>query len=196
MIQSIGITGSIASGKSSIVRFLEILEFPVFKADISGREVLQSAETIKQVKQHFGLEIMNAENIDRKKLANIVFKDKNKLKILNSIVHPAVVKSYQNWKSNQKSTLVFHESAVIFEYQLEYLFNKIICVYAPEELCLKRAIKRDQTSLEDIKNRLKNQLNPEQKCKRADFIILNDEKTAIIPQVFSIIEKLQVIEKE
>lgn len=192
MIQSIGITGSIASGKSSLVRFLEILEFPVFKADIAGREILQLPKIIEQIKVHFGLEIMNAENIDRKKLANIVFQDKNKLKILNSIIHPAVIESYQKWKSNQKSTLVFHESAIIFEHQLEYLFDKIICVYAPEKLCLQRAIKRDQTSIEEIKNKLKNQLNPEEKCKKADFIVQNDDKTAIIPQVLSILEKLQI----
>ncbi|MDY0217561.1 MAG: dephospho-CoA kinase [Bacteroidales bacterium] len=191
MIKSIGITGSIASGKSSIVRFLEILEFPVFNADLAGRELLQSPQIIKQITVHFGLEVMNGKNIDRKKLANIVFQDEKKLKTLNSIIHPAVIESFLKWKSNQKSTLVFHESAIIFEHQLEYLFDKIICVYAPEELCLQRAMKRDQASIEEINNRLKNQLNPEEKCKRADFTILNDEKTAIIPQVLSIVEKIQ-----
>lgn len=195
-MQSIGITGSIASGKSSIVRFIELLGFPVFKADTAGREVLQSPQIIKQIKVHFGLEIMDGENIDRKKLANIVFQNENKLKILNAIVHPAVIESYQNWKNNQKSTLVFHESAIIFEHQLEHLFDKTICVYAPEELCIQRAIKRDQTSIEEVKDRLKNQLDPEEKCRKADFTILNDEKIAIIPQVLSIVEKIQKTEKE
>lgn len=191
-MQSIGITGSIASGKSSIVRFIELLGFPVFKADTAGREVLQSPQIIKQIKVHFGLEIMDGENIDRKKLANIVFQNENKLKILNAIVHPAVIESYQKWKSNQKSALVFHESAIIFEHHLEYLFDKIICVYAPEKLCLQRAMKRDQTSIEEIKNKLKNQLKPEEKCKKADFIVQNDDETAIIPQILSILEKLQI----
>ncbi|MDD2412970.1 MAG: dephospho-CoA kinase, partial [Bacteroidales bacterium] len=97
MIKSIGITGSIASGKSSIVRFLEILEFPVFNADLAGRELLQSPQIIKQITVHFGLEIMNGENIDRKKLANIVFQDEKQLKTLNSIIHPAVIESFLKW---------------------------------------------------------------------------------------------------
>ncbi len=187
---SVGLTGSLASGKSLVAKLIETIGYPVFNADNEGRKLLEIPQIVENLASYFGHEILVESKIDRKKLGEIVFNNKTKLNYLNSIIHPAIIESYIQWKKIQKSNLVFHESALIFEHHLEFLFDSIICVEALEELCIQRALLRDHLTLAEIKNRLKNQISTEEKCKKADFIIINDNNTAIIPQVLSIIKKL------
>jgi dephospho-CoA kinase len=190
-MKSVGLTGTMASGKSHIAQLIEVLGYPVFNADKEGRRILESKDISSQLLQYFGNQIFTNEQLDRKKLANIVFSNKNELNYLNSIIHPAVIENYKQWANNQISEIVFHESAIIFEHQLEHLFDATICVFAPIETCIQRAIKRDKISKEEVIKRLKNQLSPEEKCKKSDFIIINDDTNAIIPQMITIINKIK-----
>lgn len=184
----VAITGNIGSGKTIVSKIFEVLGIPVFHADVEARLLYFQEEVKWQVRQHFGESAFTGTNeVDTKKLAEIIFNDKNKLELINNIIHPLVFEKYQQWLS-QYSELPYtlHESAIVFENKLEVRYDFIIAVSAPQEVRLERIIERDKVSEEAIKARMANQMNEEEKNRRANFVIINDGKQLLIPQVLKI----------
>ncbi|POY36111.1 dephospho-CoA kinase [Solitalea longa] len=183
---NVGITGGIGSGKSTVVKIFEQLGIPVFIADTEAKRIMVEDETlVNGIKQHFGESVYFEDgSLNRKLLAEMVFNNAEKLALLNSMVHPAVFRAFDKWsKQYQYKPYLLKEAALLFE-SGSYKQNDInILVTAPEELRIKRVMTRDGSSENEVKSRIKNQLNEEEKVKLADFIILNDESKAIIPQV-------------
>ena len=137
----IGLTGGIGSGKSTIANYLFSLGYPVYIADDAGRKVMQEQEVLDAIKEKFGLEIFENNQLNRAKLAQIVFNDPVQLKALNAIVHPAVRKDFKNWLTqHQESNLVFYESAILFESGSYTDFDNIITVTAPIETRISRVL--------------------------------------------------------
>ena len=113
---------------------------------------------------------------------------------LNAIVHPEVAKQYDNWlKSKSKSKLVAKEAAILFESGSYAQMDKIISVYAPKELRIKRAMLRDKVTREEVIMRMKKQLSEKEKMKRSDFVLLNNEKKLLLPQIVSVLKKLNYL---
>jgi dephospho-CoA kinase len=191
-MQKIGLTGNIGSGKSLAAKVFEQLKVPVFYADTDGKKVLEDAWIIGLIKKEFGSGIMTGSEIDRKKLAQIVFADKAKLAFLNSIIHPAVRAQFNNW-TEQKGDFpyIIYEAAILYESGHFKAMDKIIVVAAGEELRIKRVMQRDQVSREDVIKRMANQWPEEKKIALADFVIGNNESTLVIPQVLAIDQKLK-----
>lgn len=184
----VAITGNIGSGKTIVSKIFEVLGIPVFHADVEARLLYFQEEVKWQVRQHFGESAFTGTNeVDTKKLAEIIFNDKNKLELINNIIHPLVFEKYQQWLS-QYSELPYtlHESAIVFENKLEVRYDFIIAVSAPQEVRLERIIERDKVSEEAVKARMANQMNEEEKNRRANFVIINDGKQLLIPQVLKI----------
>ncbi|MCO4291479.1 dephospho-CoA kinase [Solitalea sp. MAHUQ-68] len=185
----IGITGGIGSGKSTVVKIFEQLGVPAFIADIEAKKVMvEDATLITGLKQNFGDQVyFDDGTLNRKLLADIVFNNPEKLATLNSLVHPAVFRSFDRWSlSFHKKPYLLKEAALLFEsgsYQ-QNDFN--ILVTAPEDLRINRVMQRDGSSEDEVKSRIKNQFSEEEKLKLADYIILNDEKKALIPQVLTL----------
>ena len=191
MIQ-IGITGGIGSGKTTVCKLLEYFQIPVFYADEEAKKLLHRPDIIVRLQNYFGDELLNKTGeIDRKKLSEWVFSDGEKLSFLNSIIHPEVAKIYKEWllKNNDKM-LVAKEAAILFESKNNLGLDKIITVYAPLELRIKRTMQRSNMSRAEVLGRIKNQLSEEEKIKNSDFVIYNDEQKNIVPQLLSIFEKL------
>ena len=189
----VGITGGIGSGKTTVCKIFELLDVPVYYADDEAKKILDSNEEIKlQISNTFGSEIINAEGkIDKKKLASFVFNDKEKLEKLNSIIHPAVREHFENWAkqhSSQKYTL--KEAAILFESGANKLVDKVITVTAPLELRINRAMKRDRITREQVEQRISKQISDEEKLKRSQFVIHNDENQLLIPQILNIHHQL------
>jgi dephospho-CoA kinase len=192
-MKRIGITGGIGSGKTIISEIFKSLGIPVFSADLQGRALMESdEEVIRCIKKEFGEELYDQRlQLNRKKLAGMVFSDNERLKALNAIVHPAVGKSFNNWiKLNQGKKFVLKESAILFETGLNKELDQIITVYAPKELRITRVMKRDQLSREEIEKRISSQMPDEEKIKLSDYIIFNDEQRLVIPQVIEIYNAL------
>jgi len=184
----IGLTGNIGSGKTLVSRIFNTLGIGVFNADIETKN-LYFENTIKDdLCKMFGHNILNNNNIvDLKKLGNIVFNDKSKLAELTSYIHPKVVSKYDAWTKTQiGKPFCIHESAIIFEYSLENKFDKIICVSAPYGLRLQRVLKRDKSKRPEVEIKMKNQLDEKIKVVKSDYVIINDGKEFIIPQVVEI----------
>lgn len=189
---TVGITGGIGSGKSTICRIFEVMEVPVFNADAEARRLQNEDPNIRSsMISLFGNEVYNDDGLNRKLVAELVFNNKFLLDQLNNIIHPATLVAFEKWKQDYSSNrYVIKEAAILFESKSNIGLDKIIVVSAPEELKIERIIKRDNISREQIISRMNNQLTEEERIAKADFVIVNDEKSAIIPQVIAVHEKL------
>ncbi|HEY0030911.1 MAG TPA: dephospho-CoA kinase [Bacteroidia bacterium] len=187
----IGITGGIGSGKSTVCRVFELLGIPVYYADTESKKLLSDAIVKAAILKLFGNSVLDEQkNIDRRKIAAQVFNDTAALENLNAILHPAVGIHFENWLKKQHSPYVIKEAAILFESGAYKQVDQVIAVTAPLELKLKRTINRDKVSREEVLQRMNHQMSDEEKIKRSQFVINNDEKELLIPQVLEIHYKL------
>lgn len=188
----IGITGGIGSGKSVICKLIETLGFPVYYSDNRAKELINNSPTIINfLKEKYGKDIYINKKINKKKFASIIFNSKEELKIVNSIIHPEVAKDFTNWATEQKSKIVFQESALIFESRIENRFDYIIGVIAKHKTRVVRVINRETCTIEDVEERIKNQLSQDIIIEKSDFIIKNENNHPILPQLLNILENIK-----
>lgn len=194
----VGLTGGIGSGKTIVSEVFKNIGIPVYNSDIEAKILMNTdSDIINKLKMIFGYDIYNSENqLDRKKLADLIFNNKDKLNTVNSIVHPPVKKHFQIWISKQNSLYVIKEAAILFESGTYKYVDKIITVSSPLSLRIKRLILRDNSNKEKIMERIKNQLNDEYKIKNSDFVINNNNEELILPQILSIHNNLLNILKK
>ena len=191
-MRKVAITGNIGSGKSIVTQIFQSLAVPVFIADIEAKKLYSLPDVQKEVKELFGDQMYSADGmIDKQALANVIFNDKTSLAKVNNIIHPRTLEQYKLWlKDFADLPYTLHESAILFENKLEHHFDNIINVYAPFNLRLKRIIERDKVAEESIIERMKNQMSDDEKNKLAEFVIINDGESFLIPQVMEIHEQL------
>ncbi len=189
----IGITGGIGSGKSTVCRVFELLGAPVFEADKVGKELLDTNQNLKSEIIHlFGEEIYTANgNLNRKKLAGIIFNDEVQLERVNALIHPAVKNEFMNWAEKQQNTYLIHEAAILFESGFHKLTDFTILVTAPEQQRVQRVMNRDAASENQIRERMAKQWADEKKEKMATVVLKNDNKNLILPQIIEIDKKLR-----
>lgn len=199
MGQIIGITGGIASGKSSVSLYLQELGFTIIDADLASRAVVEPGEeAFHQVVRAFGENILLADGtIDRAKLGSIIFHDQEKRLLLNSIVHPAVRK-WMRLKTEEalaagKET-VFMDIPLLFESKLTYMVEKTLLIYADERVQLERLMNRNGLSEAEALARIHSQMPLADKKALADAIIDNNgELTETKKQVRTILNDWHVI---
>ena len=192
-IKRIGLTGGIGSGKSTVAKLFELLQIPVYYADERAKYLMHHhSEVRKAIIALFGEAAYDEQQqLNRSYIASKAFTDKSLLTKLNEIVHPAVFADLEAWYFKQNSPYVIKEAALIFETIMHQQLDKIIVVTAPEELRIQRLQKRDQSSIEQIKQRMANQLPEAEKLAKADFVVYNDETQFLITQVLAIDEVLR-----
>ena len=189
----VGVTGGIGSGKSTVSRFFSALGVPVYDSDQRAKSLMQHDDSIKsKIKIEFGDNAYHKNELNRSYLAEIVFKNESKLKQLNAIVHPVVKTDFINWLSqNSNAKLIIKEAAIMIESGAYKDLDKLIVVNASRNQKIKWIKLRDQLSLDDIENRIQNQLSDEIRNQYADFIIENNSgKMELKQQVLSIYNKL------
>lgn len=187
MVVKVGITGGIGSGKSTVARIFAVLGVPVYYADDASKRLMNSDATlIEAITRHFGVETYINGVLNRSFLAAQVFNDKEKLELLNSLVHPATIRDADNWLNAQHAPYVIKEAALLFESGSYAALDYVIGVSAPYNLRLKRTQTRDQATEEQIIARMDRQINENIKMKLCDFIVYNDEAQLLIPQVLQL----------
>lgn len=191
-MRKVGLTGNIGSGKTTVCRLFELLGVPVYYADKRAREITHTPQVLEQILKAFGPQVFDKEMVlNRKKLAEIVFGDKEKLSFLNSLIHPRVYKDYQDWLLNISGhQYCIQESAIMFETGHNKNFDTIIVVSAQREQRIQRVCERDNVSREAVEQRIDNQMDQQMLIKMADFVISNDNNVALIPQVLKVNEIL------
>lgn len=183
----IGLTGGIGSGKSTVAKIFEVLGIPVYYADTEAKRLMNSNEKIKEsLRQHFGEATYKNEDLDRKYLADIVFNNPEKLELLNALIHPVTIKDAEEWMQRQAAPYSIKEAALLFESGAAENLDFVIGVYAPQALRIKRVMKRDNLSQDEIVKRINRQVNEEMKMKLCDFVITNNEQELLIPQVLKL----------
>lgn len=172
----VAITGGIGSGKSTFADFMSARSYRVIKADILAKELYVTNEELKQkIINEFGAEIYPDGLFDRIALYKKAFTDEGKVKRLNELVHPVVIKEINElMKLHQKEKIIFVEAALIFEANMENLFDHVILITADEKVRIERTVKREKISSEEVKRRMKFQIPDEQKKEKADFTFYNN----------------------
>lgn len=183
----VGLTGGIGSGKTTVAQIFEVLSIPVYYADTAARALMnQEPELKKKIIASFGSDAYTNGELNRSYLGSVVFRDREKLNLLNSIVHPVTIRESENWMNSQKTPYAIKEAALIFEAGLEKHLDYVIGVTAPESLRIQRVVERDHVPREKVLERMRNQMDEKEKISRCDFVIQNDVNTALLPQVLAI----------
>lgn len=188
----VGLTGGIGSGKSTVARILEGLGIPVYYADVEAKRIMDESQPLREsLIRHFGQEVFAGGQLNRSYLAGIVFKDKEKLELLNSLVHPETLRDADEWLEKQSSPYAVKEAALIFESGAQEHLDYVIGVTAPQALRIQRTMHRDGVSREEVLARMKRQLDDSMKMKLCDFVLHNDEQQPLLPQVLALHETLK-----
>lgn len=181
-MMEIGLTGGIASGKSTVSKMIQDIGIPVIDADVYAHEVVEPGEeAYEKIVTHFGESILHGDGtVDRKKLGAIIFNDEKERDVLNGIVHPAVREKMNARKAacrEEGREAVVLDIPLLFESRLTQSVDKILLVYVNEDVQLKRLIERDGSTKQEALSRIRSQIPLDQKRQHADAVIDNNRTT-------------------
>ena len=172
----IAITGGICSGKSTVCKYIEKLGYVVYYSDNIAIDLANYNKNLQnEIIKEFGILSFINREYNRRYIANIVFGNKVALNKLNNIFKPYLVENLKQIYNNENYNIIFYETALLFEYELQNEFDIIFNVYADKELVIKRLKERNNSTDIEIENRLKSQLDPNIKIKKSDFNINTSE---------------------
>ncbi len=180
----IGLTGGIGSGKTTVAKLFTALGVPVYIADEAGKVLMKTSNPLRaQIIALLGENAYTGTEPNRQYIASVVFKSEEKLKNLNSIIHPAVARDFELWKRGIEAPYVIYEAAILFESGGQQKCDAVILVTAPREIRIQRLQQRDQSSAEEIEARMQHQWTDAHKRKLADYEILNSDISFLKEQV-------------
>lgn len=188
----IAIIGGIGSGKSVVSRLFRLMNIPVYDCDSEAKRLMNTSASLRsELIKAIDARVYKADGvIDRAYLASFMFGNAGHVALVNSIVHPAVRADFKQWAANTQASIVAVETAILFESGLDADVDSIVLVSAPIETRISRAILRDHSNEQAIRQRMKSQMSDTELVTRANHIILNDDTTSLIVQVKQVIQKI------
>lgn len=188
----LGLTGGIASGKSTVSRMFKGYGIEVLDADIIAKRVSKEKDVVEKLITTFGEGILVEGRIDRGRLREVVFSSSENVAKINTIIHPRVIERFEEKKRQVKKEIVVFDIPLLFEAKLEYLCDKVLVVSVDEDTQIKRVMKRDGSSVEVAKRIIGNQMSRKEKEDRGDYVILNNQSIGVLKKkVGSIYEKIK-----
>ncbi len=179
------------SGKSTVAHMFGLLGIPIYNADTEAKKLMETNPVVmKSIIGLFGMEAFQNNKLNRRWIAGKVFNHPEKLQALNAIVHPAVIAHGAQWMQEQHAAYTLKEAALLFESGSNKNLDFVIGVYCPQEIRVQRILQRDEMLREDVLARMNHQMNEEEKMKMCDFVITNDDRLAVIPQVLQLHQTL------
>lgn len=173
--KKIGVSGGIGSGKTFVCKLLEARGYPVYYSDLQAKRLMNENELIRrELTALFGEEVYLKNELNRPFLASIIFNNEQRRRQVNQIVHPQVQADFNTWSNEQHSKIVFYESALLFETKAYLLLDATILVVAPLELRIERTMKRDNTTKEQVEQRIASQGNQDLYRKWTTYCVEND----------------------
>lgn len=190
-MKKIAITGIIGSGKSTAASLFKKLGIPVFVADESAKQLMESdSNVINQLVYNFGDIVYQDRKLNKTYISERIFNNSSDLKFVNSLVHPLVNDKFQSWCNTQQSSYIIYESALVFENESEDIFDEIICIKTPINIIHQRINIRENYSFEKINKIIENQMSQDEKCKKSSYCILNDNIENLNKRILEIHNKL------
>jgi dephospho-CoA kinase len=190
----LGITGGIGSGKSTISKIFKVLGVKIYQSDDIAKYLMENDnKLISSIINSFGEESYIDGKINKEYISKNVFYDKEKLKIINNLVHPVVINDFKKWcLINKNEKILIKEAALLFESKSYKELNFVIYVYAKKKLRISRILKRDTHRTKDqIEHIIKSQLTDKESFEKADYILENNEKSLLLPEVIDLYEKIR-----
>ena len=197
-VLKLGVTGGIGSGKTTVCKVFGVLGIPVFSADDEAKRIQDNDRDIQiKINSIAGKDLFSSGMLDRYELARIIFSNKELLEKVNSLIHPAVFRSFAEWVKKQDSPYLIMEAAILFESGAFRLMDRIVTVVTPLEERIERLLSGNRLSRDQIIERIKNQIDDESRINQSDFVIFNSENDMIIPAIVEIHEEmLKLCKKE
>ena len=190
----VGITGGIGSGKTYVCKLLELMNFSVFYSDAEAKKIQDTNAYVRsKLIELFGEQAFTENGLNRKYIAEIIFGNPTAKKQLEEIIHPKVAEAFATWceeKANKDERIVFIESAILYESGFDKIVDKVVMVYADEDVRIERSMQRDGADRAAIEERIKNQSSDKDKRLKADFVIHNNPDDLVNKQIIEIIKKL------
>lgn len=187
----IGITGGIGSGKTFVCKRLQEKGFPIYLCDDNAKRLMKEDEGIRQqLKALIGDDAYTREGLNKAVIAQYLFRNKENAGRINGIVHPAVMRDMEEWYGRLEGRMCFIESAILFEAGLEKMMDKTVLVYADEETRLRRAMERDGTTEEKVKERMAQQLPVRELVKKVDYVLRNNGEEDMEVEIENMIEAI------
>jgi len=195
---SIGITGGIGVGKSTVTRIFNVLNIPTYDADKEAKKLMnENAQIRHELLSLFGKDVYQSNGeLNRSWLSKEVFSNPQKLTQLNSIVHPVVIKHGEDWARSQTSIYSVKEAALLFESGSYKSLDFNILVTSPIDIRISRVMERDDVSKEEVLRRIASQMPEEEKAKIADYTIINDNNHSLIEQIMALHNLFLIYEKK
>jgi len=173
---SVGLTGGIGSGKSTVASFFKAHGIPVYDSDTRAKELMQNDPVLRgQITELLGEKAYNTGGLDRKWIASRVFSDPDLLNALNGLVHPAVRTDFERWRAEQRAPYVVQEAAILLENGAYKNLNRTLLVVAPEKMRIERVVQRDNVTPAQVLERMKHQWTDARKIPLVDFVIENTD---------------------
>jgi dephospho-CoA kinase len=183
----LGVTGGIGSGKTSVCKVFNILGIPVFSADLIAKEIIDNDISIRSgINTVTGRDLYGTGTINRAEFADLIFNNPDMLKQVNALVHPVVFSRFGGWAESQSAPYVIMEAAILIESGAVKFVDRILTVTAPVEERISRVIRRNYLSSEQVMDRIRNQMDDDERIKLSHYIIKNSEKDMIIPSIIEI----------
>ena len=189
----VAITGGIGSGKSYVSALLEERGIPVYNADNEAKRLTSSdVEIRKALIALLGEEVYANGELNKPVLASYLFACPENASRVNAIIHPRVKEDFKRWLGEQAETeIAAFESAILYEAGFEDTVDAVLMVFAPRELRLERAMNRDKATREQIEARMAAQMDEEEKCRKADYVVFNDGTSSLEEQLTFVINLLK-----
>jgi dephospho-CoA kinase len=191
----IGLTGGIGSGKTTVAKIFQNFDtVAVYIADVEAKKIMNASDIIRtKIIAAFGKSTYKNKQLDRPYLADIVFNNKEKLHILNSIVHPEVRRDFQQFvQLHSNKAYIVYESAILFESNSQHQFNFVVSVFVTLEERVKRVVKRDHSTKQEVLDRIKHQWKEDKKLLLSNYLIPNyslRETEVSVKEIHSILTK-------
>ena len=191
-MKKIGLTGGIGAGKTYVSKIFQQMGIPIFNADEQAKKCMVEDANLKAAVQlAFGESMYLKGVLQKDALAKIVFNNTEALAKLSALVHPIVKQKFEDWCTQQSTSLVIKEAAILFESGAHLGLDAVVSVSAPENLRIERVKKRDGSSVAQIQSRMSKQMSQAEKEELADFLIVNDQVQLLLPQVLAIITEME-----
>ena len=194
-VVKLAITGGIGSGKSVVSRMMNVLGVPVYDCDSSAKRLMVSDEFIvSELKRMFGEDCYEDDGtLNRQYIASCIFTDKQNIKRVNSLVHPAVRRDFEQWAELQGTDLVAVETAILYESGIVESVDKVLVVWAEKETAIRRTVERSGMSRSQVISRMENQMSVDDLLLLSDYSLYNDGEEPLLPQVMNLIGQLKNI---